>query len=370
MFGFGFEKKSFLGIDVGTSAIKIVELRVDSGKPVLSNYAWMPIAIPFSREGSVLDKLDLTFPNLIKKMVREAGFKSKEAFISIPAFGGLITLIEFPQMKKEDMEQAIRFEAHKYIPTSLSEVVLSWDVVGLKSDTSKNESAMDDKGVPVKKEANLSSKLEILLVAASKSKVAKYENLVRSGELNLRSVELESFPMIRALVGNDQGIFVIVDIGSRICNIILVENGTIRINRNIDAGGKDVTSAIAKSIGVTEERAEAMKVSGKNFFAKDSSVNFPHLDMVISEISRIISNLKKDRPDIKIDGIILSGGTANLTGIDVYFSDSLGEKVLIGNPFSRVQYDHRLDPIIKKQGIQFTVSIGLALKGISNYLKK
>jgi Tfp pilus assembly PilM family ATPase len=151
---------------------------------------------------------------------------------------------------------------------------------------------------------------------------------------------------------------------------MLVENGTIRINRNIDAGGKDITRTIAKSIGLDEERAEGMKLSSKNFFTKESYINFPPLEMILDEISRIIANLNQEEKVVQIDGIILSGGTAKLTGIDGYFSDMLKQKVIIGNPLSRVQYDHRLDPILGDQGIQFSVSIGLALKGISNYLKK
>lgn len=362
MFGFDFGKNVFLGIDIGTSAIKIVELSISSGKPTLSNYAWMPIKVPFDSNGMKTNNLEVPFAEYLKKIIKEAGFRSQNAFISIPAFGGLITLIDFPEMDRKDMDQAIRFEAHKYIPSSLDDVILSWDIVDDKK-------AADNSG-PGSGGSSSSSKIKVLLVAASKSKVAKYENLIKNTGLELRAIELESFSMVRSLVGNDPGNFIVVDIGSRICNIMLVENGTIRINRNIDAGGKDITRTIAKSIGLDEERAESMKLSSKNFFTKESYINFPPLEMILDEIARIISNLNQEDKAMKIDGVILSGGTAKLAGIDGYFSDMLKQKVIIGNPLSRVQYDRRLDPILGNQGIQFSVSIGLALKGISNYLKK
>ncbi len=362
MFGLDFGKNVFLGIDIGTSAIKIVELGISSGKPILSNYAWMPIKTPFDSNRMKTENLEVPFAEYLKKMIKEAGFRSQKAYVSIPAFGGLITLIDFPEMNRDDMDQAIRFEAHKYIPTSLDDVIISWDIVDDKkvADNSGQESSNNSS----------SSKIQVLLVAASKNKVAKYESLIRSAGLELRAMELESFPMVRSLVGNDPGSFIVVDIGSRICNIMLVENGTIKINRNIDAGGKDITRTIAKSIGLDEERAESMKLSNKNFFTKESYINFPSLEMILDEVSRIIANLSQEGKGMKIDGIILSGGTAKLTGIDSYFSDMLKQKVIIGNPLSRVQYDHRLDPILGNQGIQFSVSIGLALKGINNYLKK
>jgi type IV pilus assembly protein PilM len=367
MFGFG--KNIFLGIDIGTSAIKMVELKLLSGKPTLTNYAWMPLSDSLVRDKANLTTFESTVPQYLKKMIREAKITAKDAYVSIPAFGGLITLIEFPEMAKEDMEQAIRYEAHKYIPTSLDEVVLSWDIIGKKDGPESIGFSKDTAKPSGSRSYNSSSKLQVLLVAASKSKVAKYEKVVKSSGLRLKSIELESFSMVNALVGNDPGRFIIVDIGSRICNIILVENGTIRVNRNIDAGGKDITGMIAKSMGVSEQRAEALKISDKNFFSQESSVSFPSLEMIFGEVSRIISSTREEDGNSKIDSIILSGGTANLTGIGEYFSDMLKQKVVVGNPFSRIQYEKKLEPIIKKRGIQFSVSIGLALKGVDNYLK-
>lgn len=364
MFGFG--KNRFLGIDVGTSSIKIAEIKVSGGRPVLVNYGWMKIG---KGEGDVKPtSFDATLPEYLKRIVKESEFKSKNGYISLPAFGGLITLIEFPEMTEEDLAQAIKFEAHKYIPTSLDDIALSWDVVSKKSTEKiyvKKESEINKDSAGVQ-----SSKLQVLLVAAPKSKVEKYEKLAKSAGISLKAIEIESFSIVRALVGNDQGNFLIIDIGSRVCNIILVEKSVIKVNRNIDAGGRDITKIIAKSMDVDEERAEKIKISEENFLKKESSMSFPALELIIGEARRAINAYYKEAGAAKLDGIILSGGTAGLSGIADYFSQTLQVKVTIGNPFMRIEYDKKLDSIIKKIAPQFSVCVGLALKGMEEYSKK
>jgi type IV pilus assembly protein PilM len=356
MFDFGMGKKIFVGIDLGTSAIKMVELRISGGKPVLSNYAWMPIGDLAGVNDMNSTYLDIALPEYIKKMYKAAGFSGKDVYASIPAFGGLITLIELPEMSHEEMEQAIRFEAHKYIPTSLDEVVLSWDIVGEKKIG--QEAPDSDK------------KVQVLLVAASKNKIAKYEEVIRGAGLTLKAIEIESISMVGSLVGNDLGNFIIVDIGARICNIIYVEKGIIKANRNIDAGGSDITRIIAKGMGIDEDRAEKMKVSSRNFFSIETRMSFPALDLIVSEVSRMIKVLCPAETGCKINSIILSGGTANLVGVQNYFSEYLKIKTIVGNPFSRIEYDKRLESAVAGMKTQFSVCVGLALKGVEQVLEK
>jgi type IV pilus assembly protein PilM len=314
---------------------------------------------------------ETTLPEYIRRMIKTAGISGREMYFSIPSFGGLITLIEFPSMSKENLDQAIRFEAHKYIPISLDDVVLSWDIVekiiaqktGEKQD--KNIAHVTDSSEDIG-----ADKVHVLLVAAPRSKVIKYEKLAKDIGFRLKSIEIESFSLVRSLVGNDQGNFVVVDIGSRVCNIVLVEKGIIKANRNMDAGGRDISKSIAKSMNINDERADKLKVSGKNFLSGESSVSFPVIDLIIGEILRVMKAYYKTDSKTVVDSVILSGGTAGFAGIDEYFSKALGIKTLIGNPLSRVEYDKRLEPKVKAFGNQFAVSIGLALSGIEEHLNK
>lgn len=368
MFGFNFGKNIFIGIDIGTSSIKMVEVKVSGNKPVLSNYAWMKLPEISGKDDFNSAYFETILPQYLKKMIKAAGFKGKNACVSIPAFGGLIALIDFPQMAEKEMEQAIRFEAHKYIPTSLDEVSFSWDIVGKRPKPNSGSMSLENLE-PSVGQAPAGEKVQVLLVAASKNKVERYEKIIKNIGLNLKNIEIESFSLVTSLVGNDPGNFIIIDIGSRVCNILLVEKGIIKANRNIDAGGKEMTRIMAKSMGVDEEKAERVKISGKNLFSSESSLNFPSLEAIAGEASRMINSYFKNQPE-KIDSIILSGGAASMTGIDEYFSSALKIKTISGNPFSRVSYNPKLEPVIGKISSQFSVSIGLALRGATDYLNK
>ncbi len=212
---------------------------------------------------------------------------------------------------------------------------------------------------PVQKERR------VLLVAVPKNRISKYEYIAQKAGIGVNSMEIESFSLVRSLVGKDPGKFLIVDIGSRVCNIVLVEKGEIMVSRNIDAGGKDITRAIAAGLSVDEARAESLKSSEMNFLGPDSNVKLPCLDLILGEVKRVlITYYKKEDIVGVVDGVILSGGTANLTGLEEYFLTALGIKTWIGNPFSRMEYDSRLKEKIKEMGSKFSVAVGLALKGL------
>ncbi len=369
MFDLIFGKKTFVGLDIGTSSIKIVELKLIDGKPTLSNYAWMPLGEGMQGKGDINSEyFYAVLPRLLKKIFKKSKIGKGNVYVSLPAFGGLITLIDFPDMAVNDMEQAIKFEAHKYIPTSLDEVVISWDIVGKKEQIADNNASAKEADADARQIKNKNI-LQVLLVAASKEKVLKYENLIKNSGLSLSSISLEPFPMVRSLVGNDPGNFVIVDIGSEVCNIMLVEKGIIMVNRNIDAGGGDITKTIAKSMGVDNARAEQLKVSERNFFKGNSIINFFALELVIGEADRIIKTCLRDDAKMKIDGVILSGGTAEMTGICEYFSDKLKVRTTVGNPFNKVKYDNNLEKIISSVRTKYSVCVGLALSGMEEYIK-
>lgn len=362
-----------MGIDIGTSNVKIVELKMNANRPVLTNYAWMSLESLEKKKDPKSSYFDVVLPEYLKKMLKEAQINSKQIYFSIPAFGGLVTIIKFPAIEKKELDQAVMFEAKKYIPMSLDEVVLSWDVVKRSmsrrlliknisdnaNNSESNENDEDDTG-----------KLEVLLVAAPKDKIYKYEQLAKDANLKVKLIEIESFSLVRSLVGDDQGNFVIVDIGSRVCNIILVEKGIIKVNRNMDAGGRDITKTIARSMNIDVERAEKLKIAENNFLSPESNIKFPVIDLIVGEVSRVIKTYYGDEAQSSIDAIILSGGSVRFSGLETHFSKNLNIKTIIGNSLGRVSYDKRLEPRISEIGSFFSVSIGLALSGVDEYLKK
>jgi len=369
MFNFFKKQNHFLGIDFGTSALKVVEVSFNKQRTHLINYGWVDFSSGEKKKGIYKgSKLRLQGGHLqkyLKKLLKKMPLKSKQAYVSMAGFNGLVALIELPNMKKEELDQAVEFEAHKYIPASLDEVFLSWDIVSRKN-IKKNKLIKK-----IGKESNAPEKVEILLVAALKEEVLKYEKIISDSGLKMKALELEMFSMVRSLVGNDLGNFIIIDIGARNSNIILTEKGIVKINRSVDMGGNEITKTIAESMDISRQRAESLKRQKKDIFnSREGTILLPSLELIAKEAQRIIKSYESRNEKAHLDGAILSGGTANLAGIDAYFSKVLGVKAVVGNPWSRIDFDKSLDSQIKEMGPSFSVAVGLALRGVEEYQRK
>lgn len=362
MFGlFGTKKNRFVGVDFGTSYIKIVELSYRDQKAHLENYGVVDLGMVIQNsDKSKMQSYEDRMIDCLKQTIAKMGLKTLDSFISIPGFSGLVTLVEFPEMKEEEIAKAIQFEAHKYIPSSLNEVAMSWEIIAKKNDA----------GDVISQEKVGPKKMQVLLVAAPKKEIAKYEHLVVGAGMSVSAIELETFSITRALIGDDGGNFMIIDIGSRATNIILVEKGVVRVNRNIDAGGNEITNTIAESLNISKQRAEILKKGDKDILNGKEAVVIPVIELIFGEALRILNVYGEKNKEIKIDGVFLSGGSAQMKGLDEYCNKSLGLKVSIGNPWRRIVYDEKLRKHIEDMGSSFSVAIGLALRGIDEYKRK
>lgn len=350
---FGFGKPHFLGIDFGTASIKAVELSIKDGHPVLINYGQVSLADLEKGTPPQGRSYDEEITIHLKTLLEQMKPKGHSAYVAMPAFIGLISLIEFPLMEESELQEAIRFEAHKYIPSSLDEVALSWEVVGLQDAPGEG------------------GKMEILLVAALNKEVARYEQHVASAALKLDFLELETFSIVRSIAGHDPGLTLVIDIGSRATNLVLVENGLVKVSRNLDVGGRDITRVLAESLNITEERAKTLKKSDKDFLTSpESALVFPALQMIASEAERMLLSYHAKHSDVQCKSIVLSGGTARFVGLAQYYSNILKLPVTIGDPWKNVEYDPRLAKKISEFGSSFSVALGLALRGTDTVLRK
>ncbi|EKD58509.1 MAG: hypothetical protein ACD_56C00110G0002 [uncultured bacterium] len=357
------KKNHFIGIDFGTSSIKVVEISYKNQKVHLENYGvvdlnWMNQSDDkgVARTASFEQRLNESLKSLLIKMNLNSG----TAYVSIPGFSGLITIIELPEMENDELAKAIKFEAHKYIPSSLDEIAMSWEII---------EHSEKEKGVQLaEKTAPASKKIKVLLVAAPKRDIERYDRLVSGSMLEVGAIELETFSIARSLVGDEPGNFFIIDIGSRATNIILVENGIIKVNRNIDAGGNEITNAICDSMNISRQRAEVFKKGDRDFLNKtESAIVIPVLELIVGESLRILNAYKEKNRDVQISSTLLSGGTAKLKGLDEYFSRSLGMKVAVTDPWSKVSFEPGAKKLVDELGSSFTVALGLALRGVEDY---
>lgn len=354
---FRFGKPHFLGIDFGTSSIKAVELAIEDGRPTLVNYGQVSLSI---LEKGVHDgrTYDEEIALHLRALLEKFHPKSPALSVAMPAFIGLISLIELPEMEESELQEAIKFEAHKYIPTPLEEVALSWEVAG------KVSTRMTDG-------EQTGTKMEVLLVAALNKEVERYEHYVRATGLEMNLLELETFSIVRSVVGKTPGLVLVLDIGSRATNLILVEDGFVKVSRNLDVGGRDITRTLMEGLSITQERAESLKKSGKDFLnAPESALVFPVLQMVASEGKRMLDAYGAKHPGITCDAVLLSGGTGQFTGLSEYLSKAFALPVRVGDPWERVSYDEKLRPMIESLGTSFSVALGLALSGVEAELEK
>lgn len=345
-----------LGIDIGTSSIKMIELEKRGGRFVLNNYGifeMKTVGAPIKQEEtwqSILKLSDQEIATGIKELIKRARISSNEVIASIPSFSTFATVIDMPYVSNDDLARALPFEAKKYVPIPLDEVVLDWSIVGIAG----NKIVQGEKP----------STVEVFLAAVPKEETVRYQNIMKVAGLKVKALELENSALIRALLGNDLSPSVIVNIGGRSTSIIIIKRGYERVSHNYEIGGFEITKAISQSLNVNLEKAEELKrkfglKNGEDNIISESMISL--IDMMVFETRKTISNYEDVKKE-KISNIILIGGLTNMPGLTDYFQGKLGRPVRLGNPFSRLIYPPELGLITSELSSIFSVAIGLAMR--------
>lgn len=342
-------QQSSLGIDIGTTSIKIIELQNGGKKFKLKNYGEYRLLSfrqkPLLIESSSFFIFEEDLPNIIKKILKEANIKERKAVFSFPIFSSFFTVVEFPMMGFEEISGAVNFQANQYIPIPLSEVVLDWQII--EEDSYNKE------------------KIKVLLVAVPKDIIEKYKKLAENCNLKLEALEIESFSLARSLVKDEKDLFVIIDIGGRTSSITIIDKGIIRISHSLDFCGFNLTKAISKKLNISLERSEELKRKKGIKQAEGNLISsslLPVIDKLIFSVERAIHTYSSFGTKREIKKIIFSGGGALLPGIEEYFSSKLQKKVEIGNPFANINYPPILNDIAKEMRPTFSTVAGLAMK--------
>ncbi len=346
-----FGSKSKLGIDIGTSSIKIVELEKDGGRFKLINYGLVTTeggSRKFAAK-NVKTTVDEEITGAIQEVSGKAKFSTKDVVGAIPSFSTFSTVIKVPFISEEELEKTIPIESRKYIPLPADEVVLDWSIINV----------IQGKEGETKKQPEV----EVFLAAVPITETNRYKNIIKHADLNVRALELENSALIRALLGNDQSPTSIINIGGRSTSILIVDKGIERLTRNYEIGGFKLTNAISKALNVSLERAEELKrtqgLSAGDNVIKEALTSL--VDNMVMETKRTI-NSYQEKSGAKIDKIVVVGGLAKMPGFIDYFGKKLGIFTSIGNPFARVVYDKRLESVIEEMGSSFAVAVGLGMR--------
>ena len=360
----------YVGIDIGSTSIKVVELGVEQGRPRLRTYGFSERRGDSILEGSSKHLEEIA--ELIKKVMKEAKVSSDRVITALPSYSVFSSVLNFPlSLSEKDLPSAIKWEAKKVIPLPIEEMSLSWNKL---SETTEEESAdvktgSDDKKKKAsfgRKKSSKKGSQKILLTGAPNSLVKKYVEIFKLANLKLVSLETESFALVRSLIGNDDSASMVVNFGSVSTTITIVEKAIPVLNRSIDMGGRNVTTLIAKSLNISEERASQFKQdvglsdTGEGSLPKMIEQS---LAPVVNEI-RYTMNAWQNQTGGKVSKLVLTGGSANLPNLATFLSDELEIRAFLGDPWARVIYPEELKPVLNEVGSKLAVSVGLAMRNI------
>lgn len=345
---------SYLGVDIGTTSIKITEVKGGERLPKLVNYGVLESKSSLARANTVFQTSSLKLfekeiAGILRTLVEHMRPGTNEAVASLPGFSAFMTVVDLPAMSEQDLAHAVEFKAKEYIPLPISEVALDWLNVG---------NYEDEKGVKY---------MQILLISVPQEQIRRYQQIFKDAGLTLRALEIEGLSMMRSLIAGDPTPTLIVDIGSRSTAAVFADQGTLRFAAQSDFAGASLTQAISSSLNITPVRAEEMKrergMLGTGPSAELSTIMFPMLDAILNEVKRALHAYESQFHDSrKIERIIVSGGGANLLGVENYISDAMGIPAVKASPLRRFEYEGALEPLAGELGPLLSVSLGLALR--------
>ncbi len=338
----------FLGIDIGDSSLKMVELRKKNHKIYLSNYA-------FSENVSEINFTKIDDVNYLAKAINkvrtEANITATKVTASLPTFAVFSSIINLSNVDKKGIALAVNEEAKKVIPLPLEEMILDWKIIP------------DANGkTPTK------GNMRVFLTGSPKKLVRKYIDVFKQAKLNLVSLETETFSLVRSLIGNDKTTVMIAEIGANSTDISIVKESIPVLNRSLAVCAATVTKVLAEKLGMTYAQAEQFKFDLSVTLGTESKEELPQLigkalEPIVTEMQYMLDFFKSQNGG-EVEKIILSGGGAMLLNLSEYFSKRLNIKVIIGDPWNRVNCALELKPVLAEVGAKLAVAIGLGMREI------
>lgn len=357
---FSKQSVSVVGIDLGSSFLKVVQLKKKNGRAVLETYGELALG-PYA-DASVGQATNLpaeTIAGALNDLFQEANVTTKNSAIALPLSSSLLSLIEMPAISDKQLEKMIPIEARKYIPVPITEITLDWWVVPQSRQDAKEEER--------KKEGK--RKMEVLVVAIHNEVINKLQDIVKAVPLERNFLELEVFSTARSTFGSTSSSVMIFDMGAATTKLSIVESGIIRNQHIINRGSQDITRALSQSMNVSIDQAEKKKreigLSGTGDDVQISDVITLTLDHIFSEANRVLLNYQR-KQNRTIKSVVLAGGGVLMPGLFDRAKESLETDVMFADPFSKVEAPAFLDPVLKDAGPEFASAIGLALRKLQD----
>ena len=360
----GGSQDSAVGIDIGSSAIKVVEIKRKKGKAVLETYGAIALG-PYADldPGRVTNlPLEKIVPAL-REVLKQSGVTGADLALAIPVQSSLIFTIELPsQIKEAEMADIVPVEARKYIPVPMTEVSIDYFVLPGK-EPSFSEMNVDTDNADLPKEGG--DKINVLVVATQNDAVAKHRSIVSQCNLSASFFEIEIFSSVRANFEHELSPVLLMDFGASRTKLSIVEFGMVNGYHTIERGGADISNSISKSLSISFGEAEKMKKEFGLFEnpAEKSLADIirVHVDYIFSETNSALLGYEK-KHNRTISKVIFTGGGALLKGLKEVAVNNFRAEIEMGHPFSKVGAPAFLEKVLLTMGPEFAVALGLALR--------
>lgn len=346
-----FKAGTVLGIDIGTGSIKIAEVAGKKGRLQLKNYAILETKDYLHHPNLALQTSSLNIVEdeavrLLKILIGEMKPKTRVSVAALPSFASFVTLFDIPLLSKKETTQAVNYQARQYIPIPIEDVQIDW----MKIDEYVNQRGQKFQ--------------RLMLIGAPKKIIESYERIFKQAGIRLVALELDVIALVRAFSDFDIPTLVI-DIGALSTNIAVTEAGVVKHSGQTDYSGVHITRAVSQSLDLSMQRAEELKkkrgLLGDGGETELSELILPFLDVIIQEVV-YVKSLYERRYGKKIGQFVLTGGGANLLGIENYFSKQLNLQSVPSTVFVDIDYPPQIEPVSARLKNELATALGLGRK--------
>jgi type IV pilus assembly protein PilM len=334
---------NFFGLDIGTTAIRVVQLRGSGPTKALVKYGYVPIDANISMSDAKIDQQKMV--QVLKQLLEQANITTKDVAVGLPSNRVFSTVVDMEKLSPAELEKTLKYQADSLIPTPVAESKLDWAIIGESpKEVTKNE---------------------VLLSSVANEYIENRLDIIESIGLNVISFEPDSLAITRALTAPDNAQPVMVlDIGNKTTDIIIAMNGAPRLIRSLPTGSDAIIKSAVQNLNVDEKQAQQFvfkfgigkdKLEGQVYNAIIGTV-----DLLVNDIDKSIKFFAARYPNIKMDRIIVTGGASVLPEFPLYLANKFGVNVEIGNAWRNVAFPSDRQNELLAVSNHFGVAAGLA----------
>jgi type IV pilus assembly protein PilM len=343
--------KLAVGLDIGSSSVKLVQLKEKKGGYQLLAFGSAPLPPEAIVDGALMNSASIV--QAIQELASQQKVKTREVAIGVRGHSVIIKKISLPRMTQEELDESIQWEAEQYIPFDVKDVNIDTQILTPEGDAA--------------------GQMDVLLVAAKKDMINDYTSVCAEAGLTATVVDVDAFAVQNAFENNYEpsasDTVVLINVGAAVSNINVISRGVTTFTRDITMGGNAFTEEIQKQLNISYDEAEALKVGGQG----ESDAVVPQeverviqgvADQMGGEIQRSLDFYASTAADGKVTKVFLSGGTARVPALFKVLEARANVPIEILNPFKNIEVDNRkFDPaVILAAAPSAAVGVGLALR--------